>query len=176
MPRRRSLIGALLALPAAGCAAAAGPGPGAPRDRASATPPPPVRRYDPGPVEARFPQLGPLVDVTWAVWTPPGAHGRQLVPGPTDVRLSGVARLAPAHARRLLAEYAWTPAATPPAPLDAVAATVPPGARWRTSAGFVQAVTRGRYRADFHFDPAGRLMVFDAVDPTRATPASGKGS
>ncbi|OEJ93766.1 hypothetical protein J116_004075 [Streptomyces thermolilacinus SPC6] len=142
---------------------------------AGSGPSPPVPRHDPEPIEARFPQLGPLAGS-------PGRHGRrraqgrQLVPGPTDVRLSGVARLTPDSARRLVAAHPWSPAATPPAPLDAVAPEVPPGTARRTSDAFVRAVTWGRYEADFHFDPEQRIMVFDALNPTRARSVPPKGA
>lgn len=163
---RRALTRALLAVPLGAPLAACAAGPET--RGAGDGPSPPAPRHDPEPIEARFPQLGPLAGVTWAAWTPSGAQGRQLVPGPTDVRLSGVARLTPDSARRLTAAHPWSPAATPPTPLDAVAPEVPPGTPWRTSDAFVRAVTGGRYEAEFHFDPDGLVMVFDAMNPTRA--------
>ncbi|SEB99286.1 hypothetical protein [Streptomyces sp. TLI_105] len=133
---------------------------------ASQQPPEAEVRTDREPVEKRFPQFGRFTGVEWAA--APLGQANSRVPGPTDVRLSGVATLAEADVRRLLKEYDWVPAAQPPAVLGSIVPEVPEGTEWRTSEEFTSEVTRGVYTGSFHLDPGAGTMVFDAVNPTAA--------
>ncbi|MCF2530798.1 hypothetical protein [Yinghuangia soli] len=64
-------------------------------------------RTDRGPVETRFPELGTLAEVTWIGSAWGSVPGRVDVPGPTDVRVVGVATLSPGDLDRLAGRYAW---------------------------------------------------------------------
>ncbi|MFF0205654.1 hypothetical protein [Streptomyces sp. NPDC005017] len=120
-------------------------------------------RYDEEPVRARFPEFGDFTSVVWR-GEALGVSDRS-VPGPTDVRMAGVVRLADADARRLRDGYSWRDApAQPEVPAD-LGPHVPAGARWRTSDGFARAVTGDRYPATFHADLERKLLVFEAVNP-----------
>ncbi|MFI1654600.1 hypothetical protein ACH4ZU_06605 [Streptomyces sp. NPDC020472] len=143
-----------------GCGGATGPQ----ARPASQRPPEAEVRTDRAPVERRFPQFGRFTGVEWAA--APLGHADSRVPGPTDVRLSGVATLAKADVERLLKEYRWVPAEEPPTVLGGIAPRVPEGAKWRTSEEFTSEVTRNVYTGEFHLDAAAGLMVFDAVNAT----------
>lgn len=126
-------------------------------------------RRDAAPVERRFPQLGRLDGVTWALWLPSSADSR--MPGPTDYAVSGVARLSEADTRRLGEQYTWAAADDGPSLHDEVAGEVPQGVAWQSSDTFEQDVTGGLYEASFHFDPDGRVMLFAATNPAVAEPS-----
>ncbi|MEU2234862.1 hypothetical protein [Streptomyces vietnamensis] len=156
---RRTAAGVLLLIAlVGGCAGAAEP-----PARTASQQAPEIER-DRKPVERRFPQFGNFTGVAWAA-APLGVADSR-VPGPTDVRMSGVVTLAKADVRRLLKEYHWAPAEELPDVLGSVAPRVPAGAAWRTSEAFTSAVTGEAYSASFHLDPVAGVMVFDAVDPT----------
>ncbi|MGC0334207.1 hypothetical protein RKD23_007197 [Streptomyces sp. SAI-170] len=124
-------------------------------------------RRDEAPVRARFPEFG---DFTATVWQGEvlGPHSdRSTVPGPTDVRMSGVVRLTDADAARLRDTYAWQDAPTPPDLPTGLLTEVPADARWRTSAAFTRAVTADHYTAAFHVDLGHKVLVFDAVNPEK---------
>lgn len=199
---RRTAVGVLFLLSTtliSGCGGGAdGPADGRPAPTPSSRPteqsPPQAEiRRDTAPVLRRFPQFGTVTGVEWAS-APLGKAGSR-VPGPTDYRLSGVATLAESDVRRLLKEYAWTPAAEPPDVLAIIAPSVPEeseaspaskasktpmastastastaskGIAWRTSEAFTSAVSGDVYSATFHLDPVTGTMVFDAVNPTVA--------
>ncbi|WP_225802828.1 hypothetical protein [Streptomyces sp. NK15101] len=147
-----------------GCGGVTGPS----ARSASQQPPEAKVETDREPVEKRFPQFGRFTGVEWAA--APLGRADSRAPGPTDVRLSGVAALAKADVRRLVEEYDWAPAEEPPDVLGGIAPRVPAGTAWRTSREFTSEVTRGAYTGEFHLDPAAGLMVFDTVN---ATPAEG---
>ncbi|MFJ9587467.1 hypothetical protein [Streptomyces acidicola] len=92
-------------------------------------------RKDEEPVRVRFPEFGDFSSVVWK-GEALGRNDRSSVPGPTDVRMSGVVRLTDADAARLRDGYAWQDASgTPEVPSD-LRARVPSGAggrRARTS-------------------------------------------
>ncbi|MFF8378488.1 hypothetical protein ACF07V_20445 [Streptomyces sp. NPDC015661] len=160
---RRTAVGVLMVLSlVAGCGGVAEP----PTRTASQQPPEAEVRTDRAPVEQRFPQFGRFTGVEWAA--APLGQADSRVPGPTDVRFSGVATLAEADVRRLLKEYDWVPAEKPPAVLGGIAPKVPGGTAWRTSEEFTSEVTRDVYTGEFHLDPAAGLMVFDTVNATAA--------
>ncbi|MEU0398847.1 hypothetical protein ABZ318_01085 [Streptomyces sp. NPDC006197] len=163
---RRTAVGVLVVLSlVGGCGDVTGSRTGtAPRQQRQS--PEAEVRTDREPVEKRFPQFGRFTGVEWAA-TPLGQADSR-VPGPTDVRLSGVATLARADVQRLLKEYDWVPAGQPPAVLGSIASEVPEGAAWRTSGEFTSEVTRDVYTGSFHLDPEAGVMVFDAVNPTAA--------
>ncbi|WP_405860618.1 hypothetical protein OG361_36745 [Streptomyces sp. NBC_00090] len=188
---RRTAAGVLFLLSTtliSGCGGGAdGPSDGRPatasssRSTEQSTPQAEIRR-DTAPILRRFPQFGTVTGVEWA--SAPLGKADSRVPGPTDYRLSGVATLAKADVRRLLKEYAWTPAAEPPDVLAIIAPGVPEESEtskapktptgstaskriaWRSSEAFTSAVTGDVYSATFHLDPVTGTMVFDAVNPT----------
>ncbi|CAL9345043.1 hypothetical protein [Streptomyces sp. enrichment culture] len=124
-------------------------------------------REDPGPVRARFPEFGDFEAVVWR-GEALGDGGGRSVPGPTDVRMSGVVRLGGGDAAQLRKRYAWREAAGGPRVPGGLATRIPAGARWWSSADFTRAVTDGRHPASFHVDLDRRVLVFDAVNPARA--------
>ncbi|WP_369147706.1 hypothetical protein [Streptomyces sp. R44] len=160
---RRTAVGVLLLVAlVGGCAGAAEP----PSRTASQQPPEVKVERDRKPVEERFPQFGNFTGVEWAAVPLGTADSR--VPGPTDIRISGVATLAKADVQRLLKEYDWVAAEVPPDVLGGIAPKVPKGAEWRTSEEFTSEVTRNVYTGSFHLDPRAGVMVFDAVNPSPA--------
>lgn len=123
-------------------------------------------RHDRKPIADRFPCLGDFQAVTWqakALGT-----GAPRVPGPTDLRLAGVVRLAPGDAKRLRNAFPWRVGGGKPSVLSGVAPQVPSAAAWRVSESFTRSVTGGRYRADFFADFSRNLLVFDTVNPAPA--------
>ncbi|MGR7002020.1 hypothetical protein ACU686_35055 [Yinghuangia aomiensis] len=64
-------------------------------------------RTDRAPIETRFPELGTLAEVTWIGSTWGFVPGRVDVPGPSDFRVVGVAKLSPGDLDRLTGRYAW---------------------------------------------------------------------
>ncbi|MGW0284730.1 hypothetical protein ACWDXT_16645 [Streptomyces sp. NPDC003236] len=121
-------------------------------------------RTDPAPIEKRFPAFG----------TPERTHwcgvvlnaGDERVPGPTDVRLVGVVRLAPAAFARVVGDLGENPVAEAPRGLpDEIADLLPGEARWQRSDRLDRAVTQGRYTGSFHVDTAHRTVLVDCVDP-----------
>ncbi|WP_190160374.1 hypothetical protein [Streptomyces litmocidini] len=155
------MVGVLVVL---GLAGGCGGGTEPPARTASRQPPETEVRTDREPVEKRFPQFGRFTGVEWAA--APLGRADSRVPGPTDIRLSGVATLAKADVQRLLKEYRWVPAARPPVVLEGIAPEVPEGGEWRTSEEFTSEVTRDVHTGSFHLDPEAGTMVFDAVNPT----------
>ncbi|MDC0768572.1 hypothetical protein [Streptomyces sp. HD] len=123
-------------------------------------------RKDEEPVRARFPEFGDFAAVVWK-GEALGQNDRSSVPGPTDVRMSGVVRLTEADATRLQDTYTWQgTSAQPDLPTD-LRAQLPSGARWQTSTDFTRAVTGDRYTATFHADLDRKVLVFDAVNPEK---------
>lgn len=115
----------------------------------------------------RFPELG---DITGVEWVTKDFGRPSEMPGPTDFRVSGAAQLSQPDAKRLQQEYEWVPAANLPTTLEGIASKVPGDVAWKVSEGFTFAVTSGAYEASFFLDPAAGVMVFDAVNPSVASP------
>jgi hypothetical protein len=122
-------------------------------------------RQDAGPVRARFPELGDFQDVRWQASVLGGTDSR--VPGPTDVRMSGVVRLTPEKADYLRTAYRWEDAPAAPEVLGGVARRLPSGASWRISDEFGESL---RNSAAMHVDFARNVVVFDARNPARVVP------
>lgn len=133
--------------------------------RTGSAPEPDVRR-DEKVVRQYFPAFGDVEEVVWRGETL-GLDSRGSVPGPSDVRISGAARLAEPDARRLRDAYEWHAAPGSPDVLPGVRSRVPGQADWRTSDGFTAAVTGDRYAGSFHVDFRERILVFDATNPVK---------
>ncbi|MET4660575.1 hypothetical protein ABID80_004301 [Streptomyces sp. PvP037] len=145
---------ALAGVLVAGCGAGAG-----------AASEPEVRR-DEKVIRRYFPEFGDFEEVVWAGETL-GDDSRGSVPGPSDVRVSGVVRLAESDARRLRGAYEWRAAPDGPDVLPGIRPHVPGEADWLTSEGFTATVTGGRYPGAFHLDLRKKTLVFDARNPTK---------
>ncbi|MFF2229184.1 hypothetical protein [Streptomyces anulatus] len=125
-------------------------------------------RTDPVPLERRFTLLGPLSDVHW-LGIPLGEDSRISVPGPTDVRVVGVARLEAGTGAAVVAvpQRDFRPGQPARVPKK-LAALMPEGAAWLRSEAFNQEVTGGRYTGAFYVDAGADRVYFDTVDPSVA--------
>jgi hypothetical protein len=126
-------------------------------------------RTDLEPLERRFAALGPLSGAHW-LGTALGTDSRVSVPGPTDVRVVGTARL-----------RAGTVAAITGVPLrsfqpekpiqfpEQLAEFVPKDAKWVRSDSFDRDMTGGTYSGTFYLDPGTDTVYFDTVNPSIST-------
>ncbi|WP_372345854.1 hypothetical protein [Streptomyces sp. KL116D] len=124
-----------------------------------------VLRHDRKPVADRFPELGAFKSVVWA--SDVLGQDSRGVPGPSDVRMSGVVRLTAAQSGDLSKRYAWRSTPGRPDVMKPLSSHVPQAGEWKDSADFTEAVTGGRYSASFSIDFGRRVAVFDAVNPER---------
>ncbi|MGW7464133.1 hypothetical protein ACWGJT_05370 [Streptomyces xantholiticus] len=130
-------------------------------------------RAETEPLEKRFPQLGPLSDAHWLGYDLVKNNDGRSVPGPSDIRVVGVARLADGTVERLLS--VTTRDFRPDAPVDVpgrLAAHVPDGAGWVHSKSFDSEISKNAYTGRFLLSAAEGLVWFDAVDPTVPAAAS----
>jgi predicted small secreted protein len=118
-------------------------------------------------VKKYFPELGDFDDVVWKGEILGDA--RSVMPGPSDIQVSGVVRLADADATKLRQDYIWQAEPGTPVVLSDVRSYVPKSAQWQTSMGFTTAVTEGRYSARFYADFDQKVIVFDARNPRKKT-------
>ncbi|MBC6461918.1 hypothetical protein [Actinomadura sp. HBU206391] len=137
-----------------------------------ASPGPGDVRRDTAPLERRFTALGRLLDAHW-LGHPLGVDSRLSVPGPTDVRVVGIARLRAGRAAAIVsARRADFRARVPSRVPDPLTGFMPPGAGWVGSAAFDSEITRDAYYGAFHLDPESDHVYFDTTDPV---PAPGGG-
>ncbi|MFG3345778.1 hypothetical protein ACGF1Z_12045 [Streptomyces sp. NPDC048018] len=122
-------------------------------------------RTDSEPLERRFAALGPLSDAHW-LGTVLGAEGRGSVPGPTDVRVVGFARMRTGGVRALAGAPQWRfRSATPSAPPEPLLPYLPESARWVRSPSFDDEVTGRRYAGTFYLDESEDRVYFDTTNP-----------
>lgn len=124
-------------------------------------------RHDEEPVRKRFPRLGDFERVAWQAGARGKTDARTLVPGPTDIRMSGIVWLAAEDAERLRTEFVWRAAEDGPKLLEGPAGYVPDGASWQVSEAFESSAANA---ATFHADFDRNVVVFDAVNPERTGP------
>ncbi|MFG2332522.1 hypothetical protein ACGFMM_23195 [Streptomyces sp. NPDC048604] len=125
------------------------------------------------PITARFPSFGALRSTSWCGYALGGGHqGRDLAPGPTDVRLVGLLEAVDAESVRATVDdptLHFTPSA-PPTDLPAeIAALLPAGADWRVSKQVDARLTREFYPGTFFHDRRSGLVLFDCVNPPHAS-------
>lgn len=130
-------------------------------------------RTDSEPLERRFAALGPLSRARW-LGLVLGTDSRVSVPGPTDVRVVGFARLRAGRVAALVEASRWdfqpeTPSGLP----ETLAEFMPEGARWVRSESFDHRMTGGTYPGEFYFDPVADRVCFDTTNPS---PAAGSGT
>ncbi|MFJ8196892.1 hypothetical protein [Streptomyces sp. NPDC096152] len=129
-------------------------------------------RTDVKPLERRFPALGPLSRAHW-LGTALGTDSRGSVPGPTDVRVVGTARLrAGAVAALTAAPHRSFQPGTPSRVPDELVEFMPAGARWVCSDTFDRDMTGERYSGAFLLDPGTDTVYFDTTNP-RVSAGSG---
>ncbi|GAB3685706.1 hypothetical protein GCM10027589_54620 [Actinocorallia lasiicapitis] len=137
-------------------------------DTAKPTPTPKVRT-DREPLERRFAALGPLTDPHWLGTTlgpEPDPADRITVPGPSDVRVVGFARLKPGTVTTLLAAPHWSFHRTEPDEIPAALTPfTPEHARWFRSTSFDSSLTRDLYPGTFSLDPATDTVYFETMNP-----------
>lgn len=121
-------------------------------------------RHDEGPVRARFPELGDPERVAWVAR--PLGEADPRVPGPTDVRMSGVVRLSAGTAESLRSVYAWRVTEAGPKVLPELSSHVPDDASWQVADAYEPGAEAS---GELHCDFGRRVVVFDAVNPPRAT-------
>ncbi|MFF0291462.1 hypothetical protein [Streptomyces sp. NPDC005262] len=127
-------------------------------------------RTDSEPLERRFVALGPLSGAHWlgVVLGTPDSR----VPGPTDVRVVGFARLrAGAVASIVGATRRGFRSAKPDQLPSTLVQFMPKKARWVRSESFDRQVTGETYSGMFYFDPGADWVYFDTVNPSVASGA-----
>jgi hypothetical protein len=127
-------------------------------------------RTDTAPLERRFPLLGPLRDAHWLGYDLAGGDGGRSVPGPSDIRVVGVAGLADGRVAGLVARRAFRPASLTGVP-DRLSGFLPEGAGWLHSDSFDTEVTADVYSGSFFLSKARGLVFFDSVNPVAAEPS-----
>jgi hypothetical protein len=137
------------------------------RGGVSASPVEGIRR-DEAVVSKYFPEFGHPKSVAWAGDVL--GDGRSGVPGPSDVRISGVVWLSDFDAARIQHGYTWRPTPSAPDVVNAVQDQVPESSEWQSSEDFHSEVTeRGRYFATFAVDFTRKVLVFNARNPEKKT-------
>ncbi|WP_432029624.1 hypothetical protein [Streptomyces sp. 1222.5] len=123
-------------------------------------------RTDPEPLERRFTALGPLSDAHW-LGVVLGTDHDSRVPGPTDVRVVGFARL---RAGAVAALQGASPRGFQPAQPRRLPHTLvpfmPEKARWVRSESFDRHMTGERYSGTFFLDPGADWVYFDTTNPS----------
>ncbi|WP_431960273.1 hypothetical protein [Actinacidiphila sp. bgisy160] len=127
-------------------------------------------RTDTAPLERRFPLLGPLSDAHWLGYDLVAGNDGRSVPGPSDIRVVGVAALAAGGVAGLTAHRDFRPARLPVFP-DRLAALLPADARWVRSDSFDAEITADLYSGSFFLSKARGLVCFDSVNPVAAAPS-----
>jgi hypothetical protein len=122
-------------------------------------------RTDLEPLTRRFPALGPLSGAHW-LGTAPGTDSRISVPGPTDVRVVGTARLRAGTVTAITGEaqrdfHPATPTHRPPE----LEEFLPKSAQWVRSDAFDSEVTGESYAGTFYLDPGTDTVYFDTTNP-----------
>ncbi|MEU4097258.1 hypothetical protein [Streptomyces sp. NPDC026673] len=163
MTARRTVLAAGAALLATGCASRR---PEAERRKAAEGP----VRTDAAPLERRFPLLGRLHGAHWLGYDLVGGNDGRWVPGPSDIRVVGVAALVDGRFAALTARHAFSPAHLPVLP-DRLAGFLPADARWLRSGSFDTEITADAYSGSFFLSEARGLVCFDSVNPVAAAPS-----
>lgn len=122
-------------------------------------------RTETEPLEKRFALLGPLSDAHWLGYDRVKNNDGRSVPGPSDIRLVGFARLADGKAAELtsVAERGFGPEPLGELP-EQPAAFAPKDARWQHSDAFDDEMTAGAYSGRFLLSPATGTVCFDALN------------
>ncbi|MGN9792423.1 hypothetical protein ACTMTU_15180 [Streptomyces sp. OZ13] len=122
-------------------------------------------RTETEPLEKRFALLGPLSDAHWLGYDRVKNNDGRSVPGPSDIRLVGFARLADGKAAELtsVAERGFGPEPLGELP-ERLAAFVPKDARWQHSDAFDDEMTGGTYSGRFLLSPATGTVCFDVLN------------
>ncbi|GAA2090885.1 hypothetical protein [Actinomadura alba] len=129
-------------------------------------------RRDTAPLERRFTLLGRLSAAHWLDY-PLGVDSRFSVPGPTDVRVVGIARLRAGKVAAIVkARRPAFRARVPNLVPHPLSGFMPPGATWVRSEAFDSEITRDAYDGAFYLDPDSDHVYFDTTNPT---PAPGGG-
>ena len=122
-------------------------------------------RTDPEPLEHRFAALGPLSGAHW-LGVVLGTDSRVSVPGPTDIRVVGVAQLRAGGVASIVgAPQRGFQAATPSRLPETLVQFMPKSAGWVRSESFDRQVTGGTYSGAFYFDPGTDCVYFDTTNP-----------
>ncbi|MGW2748728.1 hypothetical protein [Streptomyces sp. NPDC001450] len=123
-------------------------------------------RTDLEPLERRFPRLRPLSGAHW-LGIALGTDSRGSVPGPTDVRVVGTARLRAGTVAAITGASQQTFRPEGPMQLPgSLAEFVPTDARWVRSDSFDHDMTAGMYTGAFYLDPDTDTVYFDTANPS----------
>ncbi|MBB2915510.1 hypothetical protein FHS43_006831 [Streptosporangium becharense] len=122
-------------------------------------------RTDTAPLERRFPVLGTLSDAHWSA-VRLGSDSRLSPPGPSDIRVVGLARLEEGRSAALVKERktGFRPQAPDQVP-DSLAGFLPDGAKWVSSEAFDREITGDVYPGGFFLDPVSDSVYFDTLNP-----------
>ncbi|MFD8968079.1 hypothetical protein ACFV0C_24320 [Streptomyces sp. NPDC059568] len=162
----RVMAGVIAAVVVSGCAGAADTAVEGSRARAQASESGPSDvRHDRKPIRDRFPEFGEISGTSWV--SDVLNDGRSEVPGPSDIRLTGVASVSAAAVAGISERYSWKASQPPSSVPKALLSELPTEGDWRTSADFDAAVTRGDYDGTFYLSAERGVVLFDAVSPVR---------
>ncbi|WP_031079307.1 hypothetical protein [Streptomyces sp. NRRL WC-3742] len=125
-------------------------------------------RTDLAPLERRFTALGPLSGAHW-LGAALGTDSRMSVPGPTDVRVVGIAQLRAGAVAALMGapQRRFQPGTPSQLPAE-LAEFMPKGARWVRSDSFDREMTGGTYSGAFYLGPGTDTVYFDTTNPSVA--------
>ncbi|WUD73430.1 hypothetical protein OG937_17955 [Streptomyces sp. NBC_00510] len=163
MTTRRTVLATGAAVLAAGCGSRR---PEAERREAAEGP----VRTDTAPLERRFPLLGRLHGAHWLGYDLVAGNDGRSVPGPSDVRVVGVAALTDGRVAALTVHRDFRPASPPVLP-GRLAGFLPADARWLRSGSFDAEITADAYSGSFLLSQARGLVCFDSVNPVAAAPS-----
>ena len=123
-------------------------------------------RTDLEPLERRFTAFGPLSDAHW-LGVALGSDNDSRVPGPTDVRVVGFARLRAGAVAALkgASQRGFQPAQPRRLP-DELVPFMPEDARWVRSESFDRQMTGERYSGTFFLDAGADWVYFDTTNPS----------
>ncbi|MET8050117.1 hypothetical protein ABZU75_21215 [Streptosporangium sp. NPDC005286] len=121
-------------------------------------------RTDLEPLERRFAALGRLSGAHW-LGIVLGGDSRLSPPGPSDVRLVGIAQLRAGAVAAIVGTPQWDfEPETPSSPPKPLAEFMPAGARWVRSGSFDLEVTSEGDPGAFYLDPETDSVYIDYVD------------
>ncbi|MFI8178961.1 hypothetical protein OG539_26670 [Actinacidiphila glaucinigra] len=159
MTTRRTVLAAGAALLVAGCASRR------PQERREAAEGP--VRTDTAPLQRRFPLLRRLHRAHWLAYHLVAGNDGRSVPGPSDIRVVGLAALAEGRVAALTARRDFRPARLPVLP-GRLAALLPADAGWLHGDSFDAEITADACSGSFFLSRSRGRVCFDSVNPVAA--------
>lgn len=163
--RRMAAVVAVAAavVTAGGCASSAGTQADGARGTESGSTGASALRHETDPIERRFPEFEEIRSTSWVSKVlNAGSSG---VPGPSDVRLTGVAAISASAVSGITEKYPCKKSRISFAIPKTLSGEIKQSDGWCSSKELDQAITQGSYEGTFYLDVDRRVVVFDAVNP-----------